>query len=85
MLITLIGVIASVCTTASYAPQLIKAWKTNATDDLSLKMLVILVTGVVLWAIYGALRGDLIILFANISSATMVGAILLIKIFGKTS
>ena len=52
-LTTLIGLCAAVCTTVSYYPQLKKCWETGEAGDLSLKMFLILATGVALWAVYG--------------------------------
>ena len=49
---TLIGLVAAVCTTAANLPQLKKAWTTGETDDLSLKMLMLLATGVGPWVMY---------------------------------
>jgi MtN3 and saliva related transmembrane protein len=35
-------------------PQVKKTWQTRRADDLSLKMLLLLMTGVALWVVYGA-------------------------------
>ena len=61
-LTTFIGVAAACCTTASYVPQLKKCWDTGETHDLSLKMLLILWSGIALWAVYGILQGDWVIM-----------------------
>jgi MtN3 and saliva related transmembrane protein len=53
---TLIGAAAAFCTTVSYIPQLRKCWKTGETGDLSLKMLLLLASGLGLWLLYGYLR-----------------------------
>ena len=45
---TLIGGAAAFCTTVSYVPQLRKCWTTGETGDLSLKMLLLLVAGLLL-------------------------------------
>jgi MtN3 and saliva related transmembrane protein len=44
-----IGVCAAVLTSLSYIPQVRKAWRRGSTSDLSLKMLVALTAGLVLW------------------------------------
>lgn len=64
-LVTMIGLAAAICTTAANVPQLIKAWRTRDTDDLSLKMLVLLAVGLGLWVTYGLLKGDYVIILAN--------------------
>jgi len=62
---TVIGLAAAVCTTAANIPQLKKAWVTGQTDDLSLKTLLLLGWGLVLWVIYGVLQRDIVIVLAN--------------------
>jgi MtN3 and saliva related transmembrane protein len=47
--VTAIGLAAAICTTAANVPQLIKAWTTQETDDLSLNILALLSVGLGLW------------------------------------
>ena len=47
-LVDLIGYAAAFCTTAAYLPQVIKAWRSRSTRDLSASMLGVLVTGLML-------------------------------------
>lgn len=73
-----IGILAALLTTASYFPQLRKSWRTRSTGDLSLPMFSILSAGVSLWVIYGLLRGDPVIIFANaVSLVCLLGIIYL--------
>ena len=73
---TVIGLAASVCTTAANLPQLKKAWTTGQTDDISLKMLLLLSCGLGLWVVYGVLQKDIVIILANaISLALLVGLV----------
>jgi MtN3 and saliva related transmembrane protein len=77
-LATIIGLAAAVFTTAANIPQLKKAWTTGQTDDLSLKTLLLLASGLVLWVVYGVLQWDIVILLANsISLALAVGLVIL--------
>ena len=46
-LATVIGLTAGVCTTLANLPQLIKAWSTRETDDISLKTLLLLGCGLI--------------------------------------
>jgi MtN3 and saliva related transmembrane protein len=55
---TVVGLVAAACTTLSYVPQLKKCWEIGSAGDLSLRMFLILATGVALWIGYGILRGD---------------------------
>ena len=75
---TVIGLAAAVCTTAANLPQLKKAWTTGQTDDISLKMLLLLACGLGLWVVYGVLQKDIVIILANgISLALLVGLVCL--------
>jgi hypothetical protein len=43
-------------------PQLRKCWRTGQSDDLPLRMLLVLWLGVALWIVYGVLKADWIII-----------------------
>lgn len=75
-----IGALAAVLTSLSYIPQVKKAWPRGETKDLSFKMLIALTTGLVLWVVYGLLRGDWTIVAANTVGASLSGAVLAFKI-----
>ena len=79
-LVTLIGLIAAFCTTVSYIPQIKKIWMTRETHDISLKMFLILSTGIALWILYGVLQRDAVIILANSVSLAFLCAILFFKI-----
>jgi len=82
MLTTTIGVFASILTTASYLPQLKKAWCSRETDDLSLHMLVCLAFGIGLWVTYGLRQADWVIVASNSVSLVLLLAIVVLKIRG---
>jgi len=77
---TVIGTVAAFCTTVSYVPQLKKCWDTGSAGDLSLRMLLILASGVALWIGYGVLKGDFVIILANAVSLALLLAILAFKL-----
>jgi MtN3 and saliva related transmembrane protein len=77
---TAIGGAAAFCTTVSYFPQLKKCWQTGSAGDLSFKMFAILATGVALWAVYGLLKQDLVIIGANVVSLILLLGILYFKV-----
>jgi MtN3 and saliva related transmembrane protein len=79
-LVPWIGAGAAVLTSLSYIPQVQKAWPRGSTSDLSLKMLVALTLGLVLWIGYGLLRGDWVIVVANSAGAALSGSVLAFKI-----
>ena len=80
MTATLIGLVAAFCTTISYIPQIRKIWQTGETEDISLKMFLILATGIALWVVYGVLQHDAIIILANSVSLAFLAAILFFKL-----
>jgi MtN3 and saliva related transmembrane protein len=82
---TVIGLAAAVCTTGAILPQLKKAWTTGQTDDISLKMLMVLASGLALWVVYGVLREDIVIILANGISLTLIGGLLYLKILQTRS
>ena len=79
----IIGLIAAVCTTFAFVPQVIKVWKTKQTKDLSLRMYSIMFLGILLWLFYGIIIDSLSIILANVVTATLVGTILVYVIKGK--
>jgi MtN3 and saliva related transmembrane protein len=79
--VTAIGLAAAICTTAANVPQLIKAWSTQETDDLSLKMLALLSVGLGLWIAYGVLKSDWVIILANGIGLVLAIALVSLKLF----
>ena len=71
-----IGLAAALLTTAAFLPQVYKTWKTKDVSSLSLPMLVMFLTGIILWLAYGVLLASPSLIFAN--SITTISAFLLI-------
>lgn len=73
----LLGFIATILTTVSILPQVIKVIKLKETKDLSFLYWGILASGLVLWCFYGVLKQDTPIIISNcislILSLTMLG------------
>ncbi|HEU0109827.1 MAG TPA: SemiSWEET transporter [Flavisolibacter sp.] len=61
----IIGLAAGVLTASSLIPQVVKTIKEKKADDVSLVMLLILMTGIGLWIVYGIKRDDLPIIATN--------------------
>ena len=61
----LVATAAGTLTTASFVPQVVRAWRTRSVDDLSLTMLLAFTTGVALWILYGVVTGALPIIITN--------------------
>ena len=73
--ITIIGILASICTAVSLVPQLIKLLREKKAENISLVMLAVLFAGVGLWIYYGFLKKDFIIIISN-SFSLLVNATL---------
>jgi MtN3 and saliva related transmembrane protein len=73
-------ILAAVLASLSYIPQVRKAWPRNSTEDLSLGMLIALTLGLGLWTVYGVIRGDWVIVLANVVGATLSGIVLGCKV-----
>ncbi|MBC7868304.1 MAG: hypothetical protein H7X88_12285 [Gloeobacteraceae cyanobacterium ES-bin-316] len=65
MLVQIIGVLASVLSAISMLPQLIKLIKEKDAENMSVLMLAVLLAGLGLWAYYGILIKDTIIIISN--------------------
>lgn len=78
--LTILGLTAGFCTTLAFLPQVLKTWRTRSTADISLGMFSVLVFGIVLWLIYGAMMGDLPLVASNTVTLILAGTILLLKI-----
>lgn len=76
----IIGIIAGILTSASMLPQLIKVIKEKEVENISWGMIVVLLTGVSLWVVYGVLKEEWPIILSNAFSV-IVNTTLLIYYF----
>jgi MtN3 and saliva related transmembrane protein len=79
-IIDLIGFFSGFCTTIAFLPQVIKAYKTRSTKDVSLLMFLVFTIGVAGWLIYGVLLMNFPIIIANIVTLFLAFLILVAKI-----
>jgi MtN3 and saliva related transmembrane protein len=70
-----LGYVAGVVTVASFLPQVVRAWRTRQTRDLSLASLALLITAGAMWIAYGALSRDWPVVATN---SGMVGLLVLL-------
>lgn len=77
---TWIGLIAAICTTSSFLPQVIKTLRSRKTKDISFLMYAILAMGLFLWLVYGILLRDLPLILANGISLGLALCVLFLKI-----
>jgi len=83
--IDLFGFLAALLTTIAFLPQLYKTWKTKSAGDVSLIMLILFITGLICWIIYGIKINSIPILIANIITFIFNSSILVLKIIYRNS
>ena len=74
------GYFAAILTTLAFLPQLIKTLQTRKAEDVSLITLIMFLTGVLSWIIYGYKIASTPILIANIITFILNLFILIFKI-----
>jgi MtN3 and saliva related transmembrane protein len=77
---TLIGLAAGFFTTISFLPQVIKAWKSKSTKDISVGMYIVLAAGLLLWVFYGFAINSTPIIITNAIGLILSLLVLLLKI-----
>ncbi len=74
------GMIAGLCSTISFAPQVVKTWRDGDTKAISFKMYVVTVSAFALWIGYGVMIGSWPIMIFNTLSLGLSGSILWMKV-----
>lgn len=60
-----LGLAASLCSMASFVPQVLKVWRDQDSRGVSRRMYVLTASGFALWIGYGVVRGDAPIILTN--------------------
>jgi MtN3 and saliva related transmembrane protein len=76
---TAVGLLAGFLTTIAFLPQVVRAWRSRSTHDLSLAMLIVFLTGIVLWTWYGMEINSFPMIAANVATIALVGILLALK------
>lgn len=79
-MIAYLGYLAGAITVGSFLPQVVRAWRTRRTADLSLSTFALLVTGCTLWMIYGIVTRDAPVILTNGGMVALSGALLVAKV-----
>ena len=74
-----VGIAAGVLTSTSMIPQLVKLVKEKKADAISPIMLIVLISGLSLWAYYGILREDWPIIITNVFALVINAALLILR------
>jgi MtN3 and saliva related transmembrane protein len=79
-LVAIIGTIAAICSTVSFAPQAWKIIQTRETKDISTGMYLFTVAGFAAWTAYGILLGQWPLIAANSICLVLSSFILTMKL-----
>lgn len=77
--VTVIGFVAGSFSAVAFSPQVVKAWKSKSTKDVSPGAFALLCTGVFLWIIYGIYVNSLPIVASNAVIFALAFTILILK------
>jgi len=77
---TILATVAGILSTASFVPQVLKAWRERDTAAISKRMYMVTVTAFVLWSTYGFLIGAMPLIIFNLLSLALSGTILFLKV-----
>ncbi len=77
---TIIGLVAGTFTTLAFLPQVVKAWRSKSTRDISFAAFTIQLTGNLLWLGYGVEINSLPVMLANGLTAVLVFLMLALKL-----
>jgi MtN3 and saliva related transmembrane protein len=80
MNIQYLGYFAGALTVCSFLPQVVRAWRTRRTTDLSLATFALLITAGSLWMLYGAWNGDWPVVITNGGMVALNGVLAAAKL-----
>ena len=74
-----LGLAAAALTTSCWVPQLIRAYRTRSTGDISWAYVAALGSGILLWLAYGTIEHDTALVAANVATVAAVGTLVAFK------
>jgi MtN3 and saliva related transmembrane protein len=82
--VTIVGMTAAACTTASFVPQVIHILRTRQVAGISSIMYSVFCLGVLLWTVYGFAIGSTPVILANTITFVLAAIVLALKlIYGR--
>ena len=76
----IIGFMATGFAVSSTIPQIRKALRTKKSDDVSIRFIIVLIIGLLLWVVYGMGRNDIVIIIGNSIAVALNIFMLFLKI-----
>jgi MtN3 and saliva related transmembrane protein len=80
--LTTLGLVAGLCTSLSFVPQVLKAWLEGDTDAISKRMYVASLIAYGLWIVHGLMITSVPIMLFNAVNVVLAGLILMLKLRG---
>ncbi len=80
-----LGIVAGLCTTFSFVPQVLKAWREGDTAAISKRMYLVSLAAYSLWIVHGLMISSLPLLVFNGLNLLFAGVILALKVRGHRS
>jgi MtN3 and saliva related transmembrane protein len=77
---TIVGLAAALFTTTAFLPQVIRAWRTRSTKDLSYGTFVTYAIGLAMWFGYGMMIRDVPLMLSNGTTFLLAATILGLKL-----
>lgn len=71
ILVEVIGLLGATFTTLAFVPQVVKIWKNQSSNGVSLSMYVCMLVGIIIWLAYGILINSIAVIAANILSGIL--------------
>ncbi len=83
--VVILGSLAAIASTVSFAPQAVKIIRTRQTKDISLGMYAITVTAFALWCAYGVMLRQWPLIASNSICLVLSGFILVMKLLSPSA
>jgi MtN3 and saliva related transmembrane protein len=78
--LTVLGLVAGLCTSLSFVPQVLKAWREGNTDAISKRMYVASLIAYGLWIGHGLMIASVPVVLFNVINIIFAGIILSLKL-----
>jgi MtN3 and saliva related transmembrane protein len=76
---TALGMVAGLCTSFSFVPQVIKAWRHGDTEAISKRMYVTALASYSLWIVHGLMIASTPVILFNALNVIFAGTVLALK------
>jgi MtN3 and saliva related transmembrane protein len=80
--LTALGLAAGLCTSLSFVPQVLKAWRERDTEAISKRMYVASLIAYGLWIVHGLMITSVPVILFNVVNVVLAGIILVLKLRG---